>query len=554
MPNSKVEVWCWKDVNSYPHGDILSSELVQWLKRHQIVKTMNASPANPTPSEAPSLCSICLQPMHTSRFAGKSVSIVTPCRHMFHSQCIYRWATDHITCPIGRQIMVKQEVQHPLPRNWQELMIKGARDGNGEAVKVLLARGAQVDADRPHSETPFAQAAKNKHFTVALMLATLGSTDPEGQFHLGQMYMEGAGTKKNVLKAMDLYVKSADQGNVDAQLCLGCMYMNGDGVKKCNHLAIKWLQKAADQEDTKAEGFLGCIYAGDDVMVRDLNKGVKLLHKAAGKDFPEAQNRLGYLYWKGIHVTSNVIKAQKLLQGAADQGHTIAQINLARLYLENKNKKEKAAEHRAAVALLEAAAKKPHPDALTLLADMHLHGTSVVNKDFARAMELFKLAADLGDVQAHRQLGLIYNSDVFMPADYKLSREHFQKAAEQGDPVAHYHLGLMFREANHFSPAEDHFKQASEKGHAEAQFSLACLYFYDYEYTFKTSRKAIHWFKQAASSGHKEAQEFVAANRSSWWSFPPIDESSSKRMKYDGTNSPLQTPFTVDDHANYGRR
>lgn len=470
--------------------------------------------------------------MQISRLAGKSVSIVIPCRHMFHSQCIYRWATDHITCPIGRQIIVKQEVLHPLPRNWQELMVEGARDGDKEAIKILLARGAQVDADRPHSETPFALAARNRHFTVALMLATHGSTDPEGQFHLGQMYMEGAGTKINVTKAKDLYYASADQGNAEAQLCLGCMYMHGNGVNKCNHLAIKWLQKAAEQENTKAEGFLGCIYTGGDVTVRDIDKGVKLLHKAANKGFSEAQNRLGCLYWNGIHGFPNVIKAQRLLRSAADQGHTMAQINLARLYLENKNKKEKATKHREAVALLEEAAEKRHPDALTLLADMHLQGTCVVNKDFARAMELYKLAAELGDAQAHRQLGLIYNSDVFMPADYKLSHEHFEKAAEQGDPVAHYHLGLRFRDT-HFLQAGYHFKEAGKKGHAEAQFSLACLYFYGYEDTFKTRRKAIHWFKEAASNGHKEAQKLVATHRSSWGGpYTRIDKSPSKRMKY----------------------
>lgn len=453
---------------------------------------------------------------------------------MFHSQCIYRWATDHITCPVGRQIIVKQVVQHPLPRNWQELMVEGARDGDQEAIKVLLARGAQVDADRPRSETPFALAARNRHFTVALILATAGSTDPEGQFHLGQMYMEGAGTKKNVTKAKDLYYQSAEQGNTDAQLRLGCMYMHGDEVKKCNHLAIKWLQKAADQEDTKAEGFLGCIYTGDDVTVRDMGKGVKLLHKAADKGFPEAQNRLGCLCWNGIiDGFSNVSKAQRLLQSAADQGHTMAQINLARLYLENKNKKEKVAKHREAVALLEEAAEKRHPDALTLLADMHVQGTCTVNKDFARAMELYKLAAKLGGAQAHRQLGLIYNSDVFMPADYILSREHFEKAAAQGDPVAHYHLGLRFQDAHHFVPAKYHFEEAGKKGHSAAQFSLACMYTDNFKNTPESRRKAIHWFKEAASNGHKEAQEFVAEHRSSWWGpYPLIDEGPSKRIKH----------------------
>ena len=48
-------VWCWKDVNSYPHGDILSSTLVQWRKQHQDSEGDERKPHQPDTFRSPQL-------------------------------------------------------------------------------------------------------------------------------------------------------------------------------------------------------------------------------------------------------------------------------------------------------------------------------------------------------------------------------------------------------------------------------------------------------------------------------------------------------------------
>lgn len=496
---------------------------------------MNAISANPASNNTVEPCAICLDTLHTTGRGGKSVSSVVPCGHMFHSECIYQWSIKHLTCPVGRRVIMKQEVILPLPSNWQEQMIEGAQSGNQAQVLALLNRGAPVDANLPHSATPFAVAARKKHFAIAQMLAARGSTDPVGQFFMGQIYMEGTGPKKNLSVAMDYFSKSAEQGNVDAQFRLGCIYMFGKGAQKNERLAIKWLEMAADKQDTRAEGILGSLYARNDLRVRDLNKSVKLLQRAANKGLALAQNLLGFMCWKGIGVFSDVAKAQSLLEKATNQGHAMALVNLSRIYLENNNSHERSQKLRGVVPLLKQAAQQSNPEVLTTLAELYLQGIGV-EKDSTRALQLYKRAADLGSVHAHRQLGLMYSTGEFLPPDYDLSHAHFHRAAKQGDPVAHYHLGIRSHANNHFSNALFHFQSAAEKGFAEAQYHLGCMYLNSPD--IQDRSKAMRWFHEAAGNGHKNAQEYITISFSHPL-YPLTDESRLKLMKYD-EKLPLQ--------------
>ena len=56
--------------------------------------------------------------------------------------------------------------------------------------------------------------------------------NPYAQHQLAVMYQEGMGTKKNLLAAVRMYKKSAEQGIAAAQLGLGSMYENGKGVNR----------------------------------------------------------------------------------------------------------------------------------------------------------------------------------------------------------------------------------------------------------------------------------------------------------------------------------
>ncbi|EJD6374578.1 sel1 repeat family protein [Providencia rettgeri] len=69
-------------------------------------------------------------------------------------------------------------------------------------------------------------------------------SDPMAQFYLAEMYFEGKGVSKNYSRAIEWYIKSANQGYADAQLELGYLYYYGDVIKQDKDKASELFKKA----------------------------------------------------------------------------------------------------------------------------------------------------------------------------------------------------------------------------------------------------------------------------------------------------------------------
>ena len=70
------------------------------------------------------------------------------------------------------------------------------------------------------------------------------------------MYANGEGVPKDPAKAVELFQKAAEQGNVDAQNNLGVMYYAGEGVPRDETKAKEWFKKAAAQGNADAQANL----------------------------------------------------------------------------------------------------------------------------------------------------------------------------------------------------------------------------------------------------------------------------------------------------------
>jgi len=68
--------------------------------------------------------------------------------------------------------------------------------------------------------------------------------DAKAQLKLGIMLTKGAWVKKDKVKAIEWWERSATQGNVEAQLLLGTVYFAGQRVKKDVERADYWFNKA----------------------------------------------------------------------------------------------------------------------------------------------------------------------------------------------------------------------------------------------------------------------------------------------------------------------
>ncbi len=386
-------------------------------------------------------------------------------------------------------------------------MIESARKGEYEQVSALLSRGARVDADCAHAHTPFALAAKNRHFKLALMLAQHGATDPWGQYYIGQSCVAGIATSKNISQGYAWLRKAADQNLSDAQSALGHMHYYGNGVDKCNKLAIEWLKKAAAQDHCDAMGLLGRLYCGDDddVQIKDIPKALDLLHRGAQKGSAMAQCKLGTLYWRGLHVAIDPAMAHEMLQKAANQQFPEAQVCLALFYLKSDAAAEKKPQ---AMELLLRAANRHSVEAMLTLAHIYWH-----EENRNQAMEMLARCAGLGDPRACLQLARIYeNGPNGLEKNITLTMHYYQKAAARNCPRAHYQLGLKCQSEGQFhdlAKARFHFEKAAEQGLADAQFKLGEMYRQAQGIPIDVT-KALAWFAKAARQGHQEAKEGAA--------------------------------------------
>ena len=68
--------------------------------------------------------------------------------------------------------------------------------------------------------------------------------DPEAQYNLGDMYINGEGVPEDQAEAAHWFRLAAEQGHAEAQFDLGVMYSQGRGVPQDVVEAVRWLRLA----------------------------------------------------------------------------------------------------------------------------------------------------------------------------------------------------------------------------------------------------------------------------------------------------------------------
>lgn len=90
-----------------------------------------------------------------------------------------------------------------------------------------------------------------------------------------------------------------------------------------------------------------------------------------------------------------------------------------------------------------AAYKDMSADDLALLAEQHYYGSRSTKKDIAKALDLFRQAAEKGSGYACRRLGLEYSDFAFddlTPRDDEVARNWFEMGAKLGDAESVFYL------------------------------------------------------------------------------------------------------------------
>jgi len=121
-------------------------------------------------------------------------------------------------------------------------------------------------------------------------------------------------------------------------------------------------------------------------------------------------------------------------------------------------------------------------DAQDIVCEFYMNGTGV-NKDYGKAYEWCKKAADSGFARSYNQLGLIYLNAYGVERDYKTAYMYFEKSANAGNMWGYFNLGRLYdngwgvlkdeqKALEYYRKFGDHvstYRDGARKGHDEAK-------------------------------------------------------------------------------------
>jgi len=138
----------------------------------------------------------------------------------------------------------------------------------------------------------------------------------------------------NDADSFNAMVALANKGNAEAQYHVGMMYNNGIGTKRDPKQAFEWFQKATASNDPLGAYKLGCYYdgQGEGVVANDSNEALKYKLVAAKAGYALAQHDVAGLYSR----QENFEEAVKWWKLASDQGYPDALYSLSGSYFQGK--------------------------------------------------------------------------------------------------------------------------------------------------------------------------------------------------------------------------
>lgn len=191
-----------------------------------------------------------------------------------------------------------------------DMVLKLARHPVGDSVKLDIFRGG-----------------KKQQFQVRLGASAVMI------FNIGRVYYQGLGNiEKNYPKALEYYLRAANNGSSAAMNMVGWMMQKGLGVAINIPKAAAWYGNAAKKGHGPAMAHLADLYTAGTGIAQDHVKAANLYLKAAEKGQVSAMYKTGRAYQAGTGVGKAPAKAAEWFRKASDKNHPRAMFALGNAY------------------------------------------------------------------------------------------------------------------------------------------------------------------------------------------------------------------------------
>lgn len=380
-------------------------------------------------------------------------------------------------------------------------------------------------------------------------------SDPEAQYRIGAMILNGVGTEKNPKAALDylqaaakqnhkdaaylcgeieqqsghperslaFYRQAADAGHLDGIRKFAGMALNGNGMKADPPLAIRYLEKLKDQADkTDLELLASLFESGIGPVKPNLDKAIRYYTLASEKGSIRSATRLALIYQALGKLEQAQIHAEKaaakdpeavriLLELKKNNPGNFDKENKTLRYLReladsgDRNAIRQYGIHQFKLGKLDEAEKylKTFADGTDPEILFMLGGIAYEKGDFKQAFSLFKRSSDSGNAKALIALGRMYHRGEGVRQDFRQALVCYRQAAEKQEPDGMFQTGLMYYNAEGTSPdygeACRWFRMAAEQGNVLAMQYLSIMYKEGIGVP-KNNIEALKWRRKAAGS------------------------------------------------------
>lgn len=157
-------------------------------------------------------------------------------------------------------------------------------------------------------------------------------------------------------------------------------------------------------------------------------------------------------------------------------------------------------------------AEAGNPQAQFGLAVIYEKGSDSVAQDLDAAARWYELAAVQGHTAAQNNLGHMYSQGLGVQRDKARAVELWKEAAKGGHETAYYNLGLAYYRGEGTQKDETQaakwFAQAADAGLQEGQFAIGEMYRLGIG-TERNESRALSWYDLAAAQGHQMGQRLA---------------------------------------------
>ena len=353
---------------------------------------------------------------------------------------------------------------------------------------------------------------QNYALSEKYLLMAAEREDMMAQAALSSLYFQIEEYQKSLVWAR----KAAQKEQPMACMVLGRLYDEGLGIEVDHLEGLKWFEKAANGGNADAQNVVGNIYANADYVEHDYQKAFEYYQKAAAQGHLEGMCNLGWCYQEGLGTDVNLMFAEEWIRKAADGGlqEAIDILNsnpICNQETETYDKIDKAEllkkasiffeqkDYQKAIEIWRNLADNGDAESMRKLGNCYIFGQGV-NKDFLEAVNWLHKAAELGDADAMVNLGVCYINGNGVQQDYSEEIKWYRKSVESGNANAMLNLGNCYLNGNgvkqDYSMAGKMYAKAIALNNPYGMSAIGFWYEKRYDYP-----DALYWYQKSLNHG-----------------------------------------------------